>query len=167
MLPRWHILWGAVFTIIVFAVSPQTHFIYLALIFLSSVFIDLDHYFVAVKRSGRLSLNHAFEYHKVQEKIEIQEYNRKLYQKGDFHLFHTIEFHLLIAILGYFWTPFFYIFIGMLFHSLLDLVSLVYDDRLYRREFFLTMQVLRSRKTTSSNGPKQKTTHKNRRKKAI
>ena len=145
MLPRWHIFWGAIFTIIVFIISPQTNLVYLSLIFLSSVFIDLDHYFVAVKKSGRWSLIRAFRYHDAQQKIEIAEYKRKLFRRGDFHLFHTIEFHLLIAILGYFWTPFFYIFIGMLFHSLLDIVSLVYDDRVYRREFFLTSWFLSSK----------------------
>jgi len=143
MLPRWHIFWGALLTILVFILNPRTPIIYLTTMFLSSFLIDFDHYLVAAFKSKRWSLNHAFHYHRLQDKKEKEEYRKKIFRKGDFHIFHTLEFHILIAILGYFWTPFFYVFIGMMFHSLLDVVSLIRDDRMYRREFFLTSYLLK------------------------
>lgn len=137
MLPRWHILYGALFAIFLGVVSPSTPFSYLFIVFLSSVFIDLDHYFCAVKNTGKISLLKAFVYHSRQDlTLRRLEKNGKR-PRGDFHLFHTLEFHLLIAVLGMFWTPFFYLFIGMVFHSFLDIFSLLKSGKIHRREYFL------------------------------
>lgn len=136
MLPRWHILLGGVFTLIIWLLAPTINPLYLILVFLSSFLIDFDHYVNASIKGKRLSLKHAFDYHEELQKKEIREQNRGIYEKGDFHLFHTVEFHALIGFFSFFWTPFFYIFIGMVFHSLLDIASLLYVGRFYRREYF-------------------------------
>lgn len=136
MLPRWHIFWGAVFTAIIGFFASGISYIYLTLVFLSSIFIDLDHYFCGVTRTKRWNLFHVFDYHKQMEIKQQQEKKKGIRRKGDFHLFHTIEFHALIGLLGIFWSPFFYIFIGMLFHSLLDVFSLIRHDYVYLREYF-------------------------------
>lgn len=137
MLPRWHILWGIIFTLFIWKISPETEKIYLFLIFFASVFIDFDHYVNAVRKTGKLSLKKAFEYHKKREK-ELNDYERKHNKKikGDFHIFHTVEFHLFLAVLGIFWLPFFYLFLGMIFHSFLDMFHLIKIDRIHRREYF-------------------------------
>jgi len=137
MLPRWHILFGALFSIFVFIMFPETNFIYLLLLFLSSFLIDFDHYIVAVRKTGSLSLFRAFEYHEKAGRIADREHARGLRNKGDFHLFHTVEFIIFVGLLGLLWVGFFYIFIGMVFHSLLDLTSLICSERVYRRTFFL------------------------------
>ena len=138
MLPKWHILSGALFTILIWAIAPKISWVYLSLIFFASFLIDFDHYINAVLKTGKLSLIKAFEYHKKREK-ELDEYERKYRKKvkGDFHLFHTLEFHLLVGIAGIFFLPLFYLFIGMVFHSLLDLVGLAKAGKLHRREYFL------------------------------
>ena len=143
MLPRWHIFFGAIFTIIIWIAAPQTNLIYIALIFLSSFLIDFDHYLNVAIKTRKVRLKHALEYHKHLGKIEESENKKGLRKRGDFHIFHTIEFHLLIAILAFLWTPFFYIFIGMIFHSLLDLFWLLLHDRFYRREFFFFNWVIK------------------------
>jgi hypothetical protein len=139
MLPRWHILYGSIFAALLYVAAPKTNLIYVLLVFLASVFIDLDHYFCSVVKGKHLSLKKAFEYH---QKLNVEEEKRKgkgIKQKGDFHLFHTIEFHILIGLLGIFWVGFFYIFIGMMFHSLIDIYSLLFVGKeMYRREFFLS-----------------------------
>jgi hypothetical protein len=147
MLPRWHIFWGSLLTLVMFLVNPGIYPLYLALVFLSSIFIDVDHYFMAVINTKKWSIKHAFNYHKLQAIIQEKEYRKKIYQKGDFHLFHTLEFHLFIAALSYFWIPFFYVFIGMVFHSSLDVLSLINANRLYRREFLLTKYLLSNKRT--------------------
>ncbi|HVY01484.1 MAG TPA: hypothetical protein VHA12_01835 [Candidatus Nanoarchaeia archaeon] len=63
---------------------------------------------------------------------------------GDFYLFHTLEFHLFVAVLGIFFIPFFYIFIGMTFHSLLDLYDLIKRNQMYAREYFLLNWIRRA-----------------------
>lgn len=137
MLPRWHILWGAVFTLIIWYFAPGINPGYLALIFLSSILIDFDHYVNASVKNKSLHLWSAFEYYKKMAIQQKKERSRGIRKRGDFHLFHTIEFHLLIGAIGLYSTPFFYIFIGMVFHSLLDLFYLINKDYLYRREYFL------------------------------
>ncbi len=136
MLPRWHILLGGVFTLVIWLVAPTINIFYLLLVFLSSFLIDFDHYVNAAIRNKKLSLSQAFEYHRELEKKEKREQKQGIFVKGDFHLFHTVEFHILIGILSFFWAPFFYIFIGMIFHSLLDVASLLYVGRFYRRDYF-------------------------------
>ncbi len=136
MLPRWHILIGALFTVFLWLVSPETSFFYLTLFFLSSVFIDLDHYLVAVYQNKSSSLSKSLSYFSKQQQIELREHKQGLRNKGHFFLFHTVEFLALVGVLGIFFTPFYYIFIGLVFHSLLDLASMAYVGRIYRREFF-------------------------------
>ncbi len=136
MLPRWHIFYGLLFSFLIWIFSPSIDKFYLLLIFLSSVFIDLDHYIASVIKTGKISLFKSFNYHKKRGIEQLAEKKRGIREKGDFHLFHTIEFHALIGIIGIFWQPFFYIFTGMIFHSLLDLIWLKKTDYLYRREFF-------------------------------
>ena len=71
------------------------------------------------------------------EKLTKKEISRGIRRKHEFHLLHTIEFHLAIGLLGLLWIGFFYIFIGMVYHSLIDVVDLSLRGRLHRREYFL------------------------------
>lgn len=136
MIPRYHIILGAVFTFLIWVAAPQTNLIYLTLVFLASFLVDIDHYIISVMRTKKIGLKNSFQYHKELREIELTEKKKGIKRKGDFHLFHTIEFHVLIGILSIWFTPFFYIFIGMVFHSLTDLAYILITDRFYRREFF-------------------------------
>lgn len=135
MLPRWHLLFGGILAVIIWIAAPQINLIYVVLFFLASFLIDFDHYMCAVFHTKNFNLPNAYEYHK---KIDAEDRERKkkgIREKGDFHLFHTVEFHILVGILGLYWTAFFYIFLGMMFHSLTDIYSMIYSDQMYRREF--------------------------------
>ncbi|MEM4271554.1 MAG: hypothetical protein QXD13_00445 [Candidatus Pacearchaeota archaeon] len=136
MLPRWHILTGLIFSLLIWIIFPSVGF-YVFLVLFGAVFIDFDHYMCAVWKTGKISLHDAFIYHKKLLQTERKEYARKIFKKGDFHIFHTIEFHLLVLLLSYLWIGLFYIFIGMLFHSILDFIELAAERKLYRREFLL------------------------------
>jgi len=138
MLPRWHILLGALFSLILFIFLPNISPVFIILFFLSSFLIDFDHYATSVLKSKKfLNLWDSFGYHKMKYIEQQKEKKKGIKKKGDFHLFHTLEFHVLIGLLGLIWLGFFYIFLGMVFHSLLDLFSLTYAGVIYRREFFL------------------------------
>ena len=136
MLPKWHIFFGAIFAGILWYFAQDINPFYIVLVFFASFLIDLDHYFNAVRKTGKLGLNHALEYHKNLAEKENAELKKGVKNKESFHIFHTIEFHILILIIGLAWTPFFYIFLGMIFHSLLDIFTMLYMNNLYRREFF-------------------------------
>jgi hypothetical protein len=137
MLPRWHVILGAVFTFIFSIIFPNVQVFYLALMFLSTFLIDFDHYVVATMKNRHISLIRAFRYYDLRRVKEEENKSRGIREKGDFHLFHTIEFHLIVLALGFLWGGFFYIFIGMVFHSLVDIIDLKRTDLLYVREFWL------------------------------
>jgi len=136
MLPRWHIVFGVLFTFLIWFFAQGISWLYLSLIFLSSFLIDLDHYVTGLMKTGKFGLRRIFGYYKEIEALQKKEKVMGIRRRGDFYLFHTVEFHALIAIISIFWTAFFYIFIGMVFHSLLDLFYLLKTDYLYRREYF-------------------------------
>ena len=136
MLPRWHIVFGLVFSVVVWILFMKTEWYFIALVFLSSFLIDFDHYVSSALISGRvISLGESLRYHEKRNRQDESEKKRGIRRKSDFHLFHTLEFHIFVFILGFLWIGFFYIFIGMLFHSILDIISLIYGGNLYMREF--------------------------------
>lgn len=138
MLPRWHIFWGIVFCIVFKLISQDTSYVSLFLIWFASVFIDFDHYLVAAFKHKKWNpidaVNHGYG---LRENILRQKSELGVCEKGDFHILHTVESHLIVGILALFFLPFFFIFIGMVFHSLLDLIWMVRHDVLDSREFFL------------------------------
>jgi len=136
MFPRWHVILGALFTFAIWLIAPDTRLVFLALVFLASVFIDFDHYVVAVIKTGKFRFVDAYSYHEMCSLKHRKAHRRGIRRKLDFHLFHTIEFHVLIGVLGVFFIPFFYIFLGMVFHSLTDLFYLMKEEVVYAREFF-------------------------------
>ena len=136
MLPRWHIFLGALFTLAIWMPFPSINPLFPILVFLSSFLIDFDHYLASVNKTGKLSLKNSFEYHRKAGIQERREHKLGIRKKSDFHLFHTIEFHILIGLIGIFIAPFFFIFLGMIFHSMLDLFDLSRRGMLYRIEYF-------------------------------
>ena len=126
MLPKTHLILGIIITLLIKLIFPQISWWYIPVIILANVLIDFDHFMVAVIRNkGDCSLKKAYEYHDGPTKY-----------KYDFHLFHTIEFHLLIFISSVLNPIFFYIFLGMLIHSICDFIPLACTHRINEREYF-------------------------------
>lgn len=125
MFPKWHALFGFVLAYIVYWFTSISIFD-ASLIFLSSILIDFDHYvWYAIKKKD-WNLKNAYIYLKKHKNII-----------KPLMLFHTIEFHLFVWFLSFFWSGFFYILIGMIFHSVIDLIGLIFEKRVYTREFWL------------------------------
>ena len=138
MLPKYHIILGAVFSAVVWFLFPGVAWYSITLIFLSSFLIDFDHYMCSVLKNKSLSLSKALKYYYKLNEAGDKEFKIGIKRKGDFHVFHTVEFHAFVLITGLFFQPFLFIFMGMVFHSLMDLIDLSFKERLYRREFLLT-----------------------------
>jgi hypothetical protein len=143
MFPRWHILYGTIFSVLFWVLFPAIAWYNITLIVFGSIFIDFDHYMNAVLKTKKWSLFEAFAYHRKLRKKETEEKRKGIFRKGDFEIFHTIESHLFILALGLVLNPFLYVFIGMVFHSFIDLIDLANRGFLYRREFFLTNWIRR------------------------
>lgn len=137
MLPKTHILFGAIFTLVMYYVYPGINLGYLLLLWLSSFLIDFDHYIVAARKTKSFSLFRALHYFKVYCEQEKKEIARGIRKKGHFMVFHTFEFHILVLLLGLFiWKGFLFVFLGMAFHCILDIIFMVYHNEMHRREFW-------------------------------
>ena len=130
MLPKWHVLFDFVFAYIIYWFTSITIF-QASLIFLASVFIDFDHYLWYRFKKKDWNLKNSYGYLKTKERL-----TKKLM------IFHTIEFHIFIGLLIFFWHGFLFILIGMIFHSICDLISMFYEKTLYTREFLLIRAIL-------------------------
>ena len=156
MYPRWHILSGAILALLVWIAAPDLNFLYILLLFFSSFLMDVDHYFCSVAKTRKLGLFNAFNYNEKLVEEEKRKHKQGLKERSDFHLFHTIEAHILIGLLSLFWVGFFYVLLGMIFHSLLDLYCLLFlEKRLYVREYFFVFWISRRLKKTDKSFGKQ------------
>ncbi len=136
MLPRHHIILGAIFSFLLFWLFSLT-LLQASLIFLASILIDFDHYLWHIQKKKDLSLRNAYLFLKKLDKNPT---------KPLMMLFHTIEFHILIALLGFLWMGFFYILIGMAFHSIIDLLYFGKRNMIYIREFSLIRYLILKKK---------------------
>lgn len=132
MLPRWHILFGAIFSILIYFIIPSVGLFNSLLIFFSSFLIDFDHYLAGAIRIKSWNIGKILRYH---DKLQKEKLREK--KKSDFHIFHTIEAHIGVLLMGVLWSGFFYVFIGMVFHSLVDLYDGLKKGWISTREFFL------------------------------
>jgi len=134
MLPKWHILFGLLFSLILyffFSVSLLNS----SVVLLSSVIIDVDHYLFYVKRKKNWSLRKSYEWN----------FGLRKKHKPILHIFHVVEFIILICASSYFLNIFLFVFIGILFHSIFDLIEMiVYGGN--GREFFLIRYLLTKNK---------------------
>jgi hypothetical protein len=134
MLPKIHFIFGLIFSILLYFLFHLTLFQAFLILF-ASVFIDVDHYMFIVKRKKIWNLKKAYYWHKSLPKNH----------KTIMHIFHTVEFIVLVLLLSYFWSGFFFIFLGMIFHSILDLIDLFYHYRFGVREFSLIRYLSRDK----------------------
>jgi len=88
------------------------------LFFIGGVLIDIDHYLNYAIRKRDLSLIRAYNWHlKILKEIRA---NPEKYMV--FHVFHSIEFMLLVLVISYFFNNYF-LLLGVGFHSLLDMIE--------------------------------------------
>jgi len=126
MLPKYHILFGAIFSILAYIVFNLT-LLQASLIFFSSFLIDVDHYLWFVFKRKNLNLASSYKrfVRKRKEYIALSLEQRKQYKKA-FMIFHGIEFITLLIILSFFYNIFFFILIGVLFHLIIDWIEMIY-----------------------------------------
>jgi len=135
MLPKWHILYGAIFTVILYFIF-RINLLQSILIFFSSVIIDVDHYFWYIKNKRDFSLKRAYNWHIKMPKDLPEPF---------LHIFHVIEILIVLSILSYFWIGFLFVLIGILFHSILDLIEMSYYNTLKLREFSILNYLIRKK----------------------
>lgn len=126
MKPLKHIIFGALFTLLVYLVFPWLGWNVL-IIFAASVLVDIDHYFIAVMITGNWCPFKAYKFFK------------KIYHDGDIvdgkdltyelYIFHTFEFYILLFILSFSNVVFLLILGGISIHVFLDLFNPIEKKR--------------------------------------
>jgi len=125
MITKPHIILGILFVLILALTNLFTP-LQLLLILAASILIDADHwlFYVVYKRDFSISsVKKAYDFCYRLRKIRSS--------KRPLCVFHTIEFYLLLALLTFLFPyPFFlYIFIGVLFHLLIDLIDMAFIEK--------------------------------------
>ena len=117
MKPYIHLILSFPIAVILYFFFKEYAFIFL----LASFIFDIDHYIDYAVATKTLSLKKAYIDCK-KAGIYTRKYNHVLY-KDRLHVFHTIEFYLMILILAFYYKSFLFIFIGLMFHQLIDFID--------------------------------------------
>ncbi len=122
---KYHIIFGAVFSTLIFVLFPEIKLIGLLLIFLSSVLIDTDHYLFYIYKKKDWNLKRAYDWNmiKLKKTLNLPKKQRK-YAQHYFFIFHGFELLLLLYIFSiYISDLFFFILIGASFHLISDILT--------------------------------------------
>jgi hypothetical protein len=120
MLPKYHLILGIFFVTILHFLF-HINFFYLGIILLSSVLIDIDHFFYFFLLKKDWNPFHAYKWYMERWKKSkrlSKEQLKKTYI--GFYMFHGIEILAVLYLLGIYFPIFFFIFIGFAFHFLVD-----------------------------------------------
>lgn len=131
MLPKYHILIGFIFTALLFFIFPELSFFGLAIIFLSSVLIDIDHVLYYFFRKKDINPFKAYRWYLTRcKKFHLLSKEQKKNFYSGFYLFHGIEWLIILFLLGnYIFSFFLFICIGFSLHFILDTIYEIYDRR--------------------------------------
>jgi len=128
MLPIVHLFAGLMLTGMLFPFIGISSL----LILFATYFIDVDHYFYCVFKHRIYSLKECISFHK------------KDLGRDELHIFHTIEFWILLAIASIYSTFFLLISIGIFYHLAFDFLN-IHIYSLYNRRTFSLYTWIRRR----------------------
>ena len=147
MLPKYHLLFGFVFSIILWLIIPSIGLLEFSIIFLSSFLIDVDHYIYYVFTRKDLSLKNAYRYFIKKRKKGISKKIKKGNPNPAMFFLHGVEVLTILFISGVFISKyFFFVALGFAFHLILDVIeqkyygfriaklSLIYDFIKFRKD---------------------------------
>jgi hypothetical protein len=127
MKPLSHLIFGIIFSLILLIIFPKIGFFGFFIIFLSSVFIDVDHYLYYVLKRKNFNLKNSFYWYvnNGEKYYSFPESKRKTLYFGLCFL-HGIEvIFLLFLLLIVFKNPvFLFLSTGFLFHQFIDFIDL-------------------------------------------
>ena len=136
MRPSQHIILGAIFSFLLYILSPQIGITGTLIIFLSSFLIDFDHYLIYVAIKKDLNPFKAYKFHTSKENffLNLPRSERNKLSFG-VYIFHGIELIAILGILAIIFNNFLLLFVitGFAFHLILDLFyQTTYWDRIFK-----------------------------------
>ena len=108
MRPLKHVLFGAIFSVLIFLIFPQIKLLWLLILFFSTFMIDFDHFIYYAYRKKSLNLFKSFSWY-LKNRAKFcslpMEEKRKIY--GGLFIFHGMEFLTVLFLVGIFlYKPF-------------------------------------------------------------
>ncbi len=112
MTPLFHIL---ITLPLCYILYPEIGIINTVFLFFGGWAFDVDHYLYCIFKHKNFSLRDCYNFHHPFAK-----------EKDLLHIFHVIEFYLLILIIGIFIKPILWAFFGLFYHILFDIINICY-----------------------------------------
>lgn len=132
MLPKHHILYGAIFGLVLI---PFIGLLNSFIVFLASFLIDADHYLRYVYVAKDISIKNSISYF----------YDKSKKRFHELYIFHTVEFWVFILILGFYYPVFIYVLLGMLYHMVFDFIDMFnkkyYNIRIYSVLLWMILKI--------------------------
>lgn len=156
MLPKKHIILGLIFSLTLIFLFPAIGWKGFGVIFLSSVFIDIDHYLYFIFKKKDINLMNSYNWF-IKKRKEFFSVSREQRNKTIpmLFVFHGIEVLLIVFVLSFFSRIFFFIFLGFSFHLLVDsIIQTTYWNRIDKVSLIYDFLKCRKLKTKHDN-PKQ------------
>ncbi len=136
MMPKWHIFYGVIFSSLLYFVTGYT-LIASLIVFLSSIFIDLDKVILFILKEKSLNFFEFWRQEILKRKLwEKRKNNTKF--KHEIRFLHGIEVFIILLIFSIIHEFFFFIFLGFFFHILLDVFDYVYHGE----DFFNKLSII-------------------------
>ncbi|MBS3072615.1 hypothetical protein J4477_02175 [Candidatus Pacearchaeota archaeon] len=128
MYPSKHIIFGLIFSLLVYFFFPQISLLGFFTIWLASFLIDVDHYFYYVFTKKDISLKNAHKWFMVKSAkvFSFPREKRKSIIRQIPCIFHGVEALVILALLSLLHNFFLFILIGFIFHEFLDLINIIY-----------------------------------------
>lgn len=127
-MPKWHVLYGFIFSILLIEFFDFP-LIASLVVFLSAVFIDLDHVLIYYIETKNLNPFNFWKW-SIKRKnafLSLDKTKRILFKQPHF-LLHGIEFVFILLVLSIFFLFFKWVLIGVVFHLILDIINIIYND---------------------------------------
>ena len=154
MFPRTHIIWGFLFSLILYLFFPSSIGLIGALIiFLSSFLIDIDHYLYYVYKTRNWSIGKSILwYFKNKEKFKIMTGKQKERIYTGLCFLHGAEALLILFVFALIPNPFslfaIFIAIGFIFHLMLDAIDLYIRNFTFDKVISFTYSVKNAKDKT-------------------
>ena len=146
MFPKWHVLFGFIFSLLLFLIFPEINALEASILFFSSFLIDVDHYLYYVFRKRKLGILSAYNWFVIHGKRFRQlSKEEKLKHYCSILIFHGIEPLILLFFLSQIFPLFYFILLGFVFHLLLDYAYEIKVGRVTNK-FSLFLHIIKVRR---------------------
>lgn len=147
MQPKWHILWGFVFSYLL-AYFFNISLIHFTILFLSTwFFIDLDHVLLYVIKTRNFNPLKFITWSREKKLVRMSMSEEELSkQKFPYYFFHGIEFLTILSLLSFWNELCFFILLGFIFHLILDFFCDFYDNEDFASRICLTYNYIKHKK---------------------